>query len=715
MITIANKKPTDRILELGGGDNPHPEADVCVDVRPGPRTHFTADFTQPLPIQDSDFTCVIAHFVLEHLPYRCVLSFLKECHRVLKSGGHAVFAVPNTAEQIKWINSHEGGWDGKPLFEAASELLYGSQNMPGGDEIDHNTHRVYFDPKIAALLFAEAGFVDVVVSPYGERNTDMTIQARKANPQPEVFKLQRREDTTVEQAVMKGLTAVAEQESVFVAPVVTVVEGEGDWGKLLSKVRTTPELPQTPQITISQGISETSSNELEPQAVQPSAYAPDPPAESVYGKNSPLIERPYGGRTVAEAFDLAVFAGGSVSEIMKTSEGRGRVFGKAYFNGGSEFGGYAREGYRDFPVHEITARHILARKPESVLELGCARGYILKRIQDARVYGVGLEVSRHCYLTRVCENIYLGDLCERPWVSGVRHTILGSRKIDLCYSVATLEHIPEQHVPNLIQQMAENCERGLHGIDFGGNDDGFDKTHVTLRDKSWWIEQFAKYAPGWPVEIVDKEELERGEFPKEVLDPQDGKVKLNVGSFTVMSMHGWINLDQHDLGAWAQANGCRFQRCDVKNGLPFDTASVDLLSSSHFVEHLSYADVRRFFFECRRVIKPGGVIRIAVPDAELLMKKYASGESLSEFDEMSDGCAAAVSNAAKLWSLLHEGHESCFDWKTLEAMLSQAGFVVHRAAFRRTSFGSAGKQILWETLDMFPAISLYVEATPSAD
>jgi len=74
---------------------------------------------------------------------------------------------------------------------------------------------------------------------------------------------------------------------------------------------------------------------------------------------------------------------------------REEMFDRHYFDGGKKVGGYAREGYWDFPVHEITFRYILDRKPESVLEIGSARGYVVKRLQDAGVRAQGIDISQY--------------------------------------------------------------------------------------------------------------------------------------------------------------------------------------------------------------------------------------------------------------------------------------------------------------------------------
>ena len=128
-----------------------------------------------------------------------------------------------------------------------------------------------------------------------------------------------------------------------------------------------------------------------------------------------------------------------------------QLFDRYYFNGGGKNGGYTGVGYRDFYKHDITTQHILARKPESVLELGCAKGFILKRLQDAGIIAGGLEISKHCYLTRACENILQANICKTPWVVPDHHTqVRKDLEYDLCFSIAVLEHIPEDKLPAVI-------------------------------------------------------------------------------------------------------------------------------------------------------------------------------------------------------------------------------------------------------------------------
>lgn len=629
-ITIRRSSPNDRYLELGGGANPlvHPECMGGKDVNVDSRTCFTEDKKQttdiphdlnvtPLPIQSDEFDGLICHFALEHVSYNNVPALIKEMLRVIKPGAKALVVVPNTEVQLKWIQEHGEGWDNKDSFVASSDLLYGTLDYP------ENSHRAYFSPTIATKLFIEAGFKDVLIQPYGERSTDMVIQATKP--------------------VQEGT--------------INLVGGTKVEEKLMP--------PMAPGSLGIPNIQETQFRSKE--------------REKVYSREE--------------------------------------MFDKVYFNGGAKVGGYAATGYTDFPCHEVTFQHILARKPESVLELGCARGYVLKRIQDVGIPALGMEISKHCYMTRAAELIIQHDICKTPWpVSGKE---VNGQQYDLCFSIAVLEHIPEEFLPAICVEMERTCKRGLHGIDFGQNDSGFDKTHTTLRPKEWWQ---ARLPRGH--EVIDKEELERGNFPEHVLKRDDKDIKLNIGCHTMMFHRGWTNIDILDMGPFAQANAYHFMQRDVKQGIQFPTGSVHLIYLCHTLEHFTYSEAISLLRECRRLIRPeDGAMRILVPDAAYLVCLYGGGEEievdtwnkpyeLKEFDEINDGCSSSLTKISKLWSLLVPGHQAGYDAETLEWVLKESGWIPKKSAFRQSEV-EGGKQMVRECVESFPCLSLTYDCIPA--
>jgi predicted SAM-dependent methyltransferase len=379
-----------------------------------------------------------------------------------------------------------------------------------------------------------------------------------------------------------------------------------------------------------------------------------------------------------------------IIEAKKEVTERKNLFDKHYFNGGKKVGGYAREGYWDYPVHNVTFDKVMELKPKSVLEIGSSRGYILKRIQDTGIPVLGLEISKHCYLTRAIKEIVEWDLCKFPWP-------VKDKAFDLAISCAVLEHIPEEHLPSLIKELSRVSKRGLHGVDFGEHDDGFDKTHCTLKKRTWWEEKMPAKQ-----EVINKEELEQGSLLRHI-PAGDDKLKLNIGSFINQFHYGWLNMDIIDLNQFARQNYYKFFARDVREGLPFANKSVDLMYSSHFIEHLTYAEAKAFINECKRVMKENGTVRLLIPDLELLFNKYKSNE-LGMFDEINDDSASFSTQASKLWTLLFSGHKAAFDFNTIKEMGTEAGFKVEKKSFRE-----GHPQIIKETIDMLPDLSLFVE------
>ena len=61
---------------------------------------------------------------------------------------------------------------------------------------------------------------------------------------------------------------------------------------------------------------------------------------------------------------------------------------------------------------------------------------------------------------------------------------------------------------------------------------------------------------------------------------------------------------------------------DVRCGIPFENEIFEVVYHSHLLEHLDRERVRPFLLECRRVLRPGGILRIVVPDLERIVTSY---------------------------------------------------------------------------------------------
>jgi predicted SAM-dependent methyltransferase len=77
----------------------------------------------------------------------------------------------------------------------------------------------------------------------------------------------------------------------------------------------------------------------------------------------------------------------------------------------------------------------------------------------------------------------------------------------------------------------------------------------------------------------------------------------------------WINIDFVSTGEGVIAH-------NLTTGIPLPTDSMEVVYHSHVLEHFTKLQAELFIQECFRVLKKNGIIRIAVPDLEGIIKEY---------------------------------------------------------------------------------------------
>jgi predicted SAM-dependent methyltransferase len=136
----------------------------------------------------------------------------------------------------------------------------------------------------------------------------------------------------------------------------------------------------------------------------------------------------------------------------------------------------------------------------------------------------------------------------------------------------------------------------------------------------------------------------------------------------------WVNVDG------APAAGVRFL-LDFQRPLPFADASFDGVFCEHVLEHFGQDDGERLAREVARILKPGGVFRLIVPDAELVLKAYFEAPS-DLVAARGEGQGTAMEMVNSYFRQRYE-HQFMYDWPTLEQTLRRAGFAqVNRSRFR---------------------------------
>jgi hypothetical protein len=160
-------------------------------------------------------------------------------------------------------------------------------------------------------------------------------------------------------------------------------------------------------------------------------------------------------------------------------------------------------------------------------------------------------------------------------------------------------------------------------------------------------------------------------------------MRLNLGSGPD-AVDGWVNIDRSPnlilerfpavrkslkalgviddvhMRAWST----EIKRLDIRK-LPYASGSVTAIYSSHTLEHLYFEDARTVLKECFRLLRAGGVLRLALPDAE-----YHARQLL-------DGCARGEHGAGLRYNVALLAHPTSRPG-LIRSLVGAAGGHVHR-------------------------------------
>jgi predicted SAM-dependent methyltransferase len=181
-------------------------------------------------------------------------------------------------------------------------------------------------------------------------------------------------------------------------------------------------------------------------------------------------------------------------------------------------------------------------------------------------------------------------------------------------------------------------------------------------------------------------------------------IRLNLGCGSLRPL-GWINTDS-SINANVQKipligkqiakmfnpveyESDNFVYMNLNKSWNYANDSVDVVYASHLFEHLTLNSTDVFLKEAYRTLKPGGVIRIVVPDLYKICKKYISEFENNNFEGTStdfimwainmhlEGQYGNPSFIKKLfleWQGYPHQHKFMYDDKSLTNKLTQYGF-----------------------------------------
>jgi SAM-dependent methyltransferase len=170
------------------------------------------------------------------------------------------------------------------------------------------------------------------------------------------------------------------------------------------------------------------------------------------------------------------------------------------------------------------------------------------------------------------------------------------------------------------------------------------------RHRSQWI------AISLPIKTVYGKiirQIIRPSFPK----LEEGKLYLHLGC-------GGVNHDKFVNIDGLPAPHIHYIR-SIDDLSPFKDNTVDLIYAAHCLEHFSHRKTSTVLAEWFRVLKPGGILRLSVPDFDALYEIYK--ESGKEIDSILEVLMAKQ-------DYKYNFHMTVFNQSSLERVLKNVGF-----------------------------------------
>ena len=137
-------------------------------------------------------------------------------------------------------------------------------------------------------------------------------------------------------------------------------------------------------------------------------------------------------------------------------------------------------------------------------------------------------------------------------------------------------------------------------------------------------------------------------------------------------------VDGHGLAFIEFCRTHRIRHADAARRIPHAGGTVDAVYSSHMLEHLDRGEAWSFLAECRRVLKPDGILRLAVPDLRNAAYTYLRLSDANGFlRHLQFDLDKPRGPVARLRRLLSggRGHHWMYDRDSLVALVEGAGFV----------------------------------------
>jgi predicted SAM-dependent methyltransferase len=175
--------------------------------------------------------------------------------------------------------------------------------------------------------------------------------------------------------------------------------------------------------------------------------------------------------------------------------------------------------------------------------------------------------------------------------------------------------------------------------------------------------------------------------------------KLNLGcgvSFykDFLNINFWENMPPGIIHNPNNTEGTTLLNWDLRSGIPVADSSIEVVYHSHFLEHLDYKEGVSILEEIYRILAPGGIHRIIVPDLKKWVRAYLDDSLLIREYRKSgvkpiEGLGFPTPCSVLMGMVHGHHHKFIWDYETLEHYLKKVGFrFVHETMYQQSVIGN---------------------------
>jgi len=298
----------------------------------------------------------------------------------------------------------------------------------------------------------------------------------------------------------------------------------------------------------------------------------------------------------------------------------------------------------DSALKECMEPYIFSKPP--VLEIGCASGYyfeILEYILNRKIDYTGVDYSAP--LISMAKNYYPR---AKFYVADGAHLPFENEQFPMAISSCILLHVPnwQEHIKETVRvsqrvvivhrtpvcrkrptQYLKKFAYGVETVELTFNEEEllsqFKKNGLTLiTSNEYYTSADKDYSE--VTYLLEKRRCEkRSPLPDHRTEKKESTPGLKEsGPLKMMNLGcgshfhpDWTNIDFHGAGPGVKEH-------NLLKGIPEPDNSFHVVYHANFLEHFSKRMAPAFIRECFRVLTPGGIIRVAVPDLEDVVKQY---------------------------------------------------------------------------------------------